>query len=626
MQRQDCDEVFNYWEPNHYLQYGWGLQTWEYSPLYAIRSWAYIGFHTIVTLFVEIFFSGHKVQIFYVTRALLGLASAACEAYLYSQVIRHVGPRVGRYLLFILFFSTGMFIASTAYLPSTFAMYTTTLALATTLEIPGPSSKLTRIAIYKPVLCVGLGALLGWPFSGALAVPIALIILFTSLGLFSRRGQKLDVWRAGVAVWFMVEATLVAVLVTLTPILLIDRLFYRKWTLVPYNIVSYNVFSDHGPDLYGTEPWHYYLLNGFLNFNFMFLVFLGSAGAVLLARLLLPITSVSRPTTLHLIFLLSAPYIWLAIFTVQPHKEERFLFVVYPLLCVNAAVGIESVRRIWERCLWRRLMTYTGTGVVGRTAANTARLLLPSPSTITKTVLVVYALLSISRTWSLYAHYSAPMEVYSHFTRHVTATLPTTATTNANSTFTPEQNLCLGKEWYRFPSHYFIPSGVRVRFLKSEFRGLLPKYFAEEENKEKVEGTGAAIIEWFWSKVFSKRPRGGTAVGGKGVGRPGTYVMPSGMNDLNQEEMDRYIDSSQCDYLIDVDFPSTKPTTHEPAYIRDTETWSKVVCVAFLDAARTSRLGRAFWVPEVVRRAIGMKEKVWGDYCLLERKKVEREA
>ena len=26
----DCDETFNYWEPLHYITYGYGLQTWEY--------------------------------------------------------------------------------------------------------------------------------------------------------------------------------------------------------------------------------------------------------------------------------------------------------------------------------------------------------------------------------------------------------------------------------------------------------------------------------------------------------------------------------------------------------------------------------------------------------------------
>lgn len=45
---QDCDETFNYWEPAHYLSHGYGLQTWEYSPDYAIRSWLYVGLHAVV--------------------------------------------------------------------------------------------------------------------------------------------------------------------------------------------------------------------------------------------------------------------------------------------------------------------------------------------------------------------------------------------------------------------------------------------------------------------------------------------------------------------------------------------------------------------------------------------------
>lgn len=45
---QDCDETFNYWEPLHYLSHGYGLQTWEYSPDYAIRSWLYVVLHAIV--------------------------------------------------------------------------------------------------------------------------------------------------------------------------------------------------------------------------------------------------------------------------------------------------------------------------------------------------------------------------------------------------------------------------------------------------------------------------------------------------------------------------------------------------------------------------------------------------
>ena len=53
---QDCDEVFNYWEPSHYLQYGIGFQTWEYAPQYAIRSWAYLLPHTLWKTMVEFVF------------------------------------------------------------------------------------------------------------------------------------------------------------------------------------------------------------------------------------------------------------------------------------------------------------------------------------------------------------------------------------------------------------------------------------------------------------------------------------------------------------------------------------------------------------------------------------------
>lgn len=37
--------VYNFWEPLHYLDRGYGFQTWEVSPQYAIRSWAYIALH-----------------------------------------------------------------------------------------------------------------------------------------------------------------------------------------------------------------------------------------------------------------------------------------------------------------------------------------------------------------------------------------------------------------------------------------------------------------------------------------------------------------------------------------------------------------------------------------------------
>ncbi|XP_059815332.1 alpha-1,2-mannosyltransferase ALG9-like [Hypanus sabinus] len=47
----DCDEAFNYWEPTHFLLYGTGFQTWEYSPAYAVRSYAYLWLHALPAWF-----------------------------------------------------------------------------------------------------------------------------------------------------------------------------------------------------------------------------------------------------------------------------------------------------------------------------------------------------------------------------------------------------------------------------------------------------------------------------------------------------------------------------------------------------------------------------------------------
>ena len=51
----------------------------------------------------------------------------------------------------------------------------------------------------------------------------------------------------------------------------------------------------------------------------------------------------SSPVTL-LAMRLAPMYVWLAIMFAQPHKEERFMYPIYPLICFNGAVTIYLVR------------------------------------------------------------------------------------------------------------------------------------------------------------------------------------------------------------------------------------------------------------------------------------------
>lgn len=78
----DCDETYNYWEPGHYLLFGHGFQTWEYSPQYSIRSYAYLWLYLLPAKLLSMF-TADKVMLFYATRIYLALVSTLCETFLF---------------------------------------------------------------------------------------------------------------------------------------------------------------------------------------------------------------------------------------------------------------------------------------------------------------------------------------------------------------------------------------------------------------------------------------------------------------------------------------------------------------------------------------------------------------
>lgn len=86
-----------------------------------------------------------------------------------------------------------------------------------------------------------------------------------------------------------------------------------------------------------------------------------------------------------------------------------------------------------------------------------------------------------------------------------------------------ELNLCLGKEWYRFPGNYLIPNGVHVRFIKSEFNGMLPRHFEEKLPEKPSEDN-------VWSQLSAKWWL-----------RPQTTIVPDDLNDLNKEDVRHYV-------------------------------------------------------------------------------------
>ncbi|KAF8445630.1 glycosyltransferase family 22 protein [Boletus edulis BED1] len=588
---QDCDEVFNFWEPLHFLQYGHGFQTWEVTPTFAIRSWAYILLHMPAARLSSVLAPG-KRPAFFAPRIFLAVLSTVCEVKFYRTVVEKINDRVGRYLFFTLLFNAGMWNAASAFLPSSFAMYATTLAFAFALE---PSTiKNTRRTLCATML-FATGAIVGWPFALALSLP------FVIEELFVLSGDKVDpALRANwmLARWrHLIMAGLVSALI-FVPMVCIDSVAYGKWTIVPWNIVQYNIFggSERGPDLYGTSPWYFYILNLFLNFNILLVLAFASLPSLAITYhvdrkrlgLAKPGPNESSPFTI-LAFRLAPLYLWASILTSQAHKEERFMFPAYPLICFNAAVTIYLLRGWLE-------VTYIYVTKSPYKASKSNIF-----STTTLSIILVSGLLSISRILALWHYYHAPLSVFSHLEAfelprllNDTGLLPPlpagveesdrpSIDLTALKQF--DLKLCLGKEWHRFPGHYLVPNVVSVDFVKSDFEGLLPAHFR----------SGNIAGEPWWD-------------------RKGSKITPADLNDLNKEVQDYYVPVENCDYLVDLDFPQ-HPTSsgNEPRYAVDEQTWERVTCLPFLDASQSSRVARTLWVPG----RWWQSKNEYGDYCLL---------
>lgn len=425
-----------------------------------------------------------------------------------------VGLNIGLLLWGAMVSNCGMYISAAAFLPSSFVMYCTMVSYAALLN------KRHKVAIFS----TAIGALIGWPFSAILGIPIALHVIF-----YEKKAVMFLVW------------SLISFVVTTIPSVAIDYYYYGNILLAPLNIVLYNVFGGGGPNLYGTEKFSYYIFNGVLNFNllFPFAMFGTCVGLVkTLGFLYKYLRSSQRYRSLKqkeifALEMLMALFLWLLVFMTRPHKEERFLFPVYPLLCFAALFGME-----------------TGKDLVIRIYSRRSRNLQDVMSAAIFSTVFVHGILSLSRALALYYGYHAPLDVYPQ--------LSSLTSTKGGIRASDHVNVCVGKEWYRFPSSFFLPhSDWNLRFVKSDFRAQLPKSFEAPPPE-------------------------------------GTRIIPKDFNDMNREEPSRYFDIEKCHLLVELDVP--RVTYREPRYVMQ-DVWEPVVKETFVDATRSHGFFRAFFFP-----------------------------
>eukprot|EP00898_Chlorokybus_atmophyticus_P006598 jgi/Chlat1/693/Chrsp104S00018 len=506
----DCDETFNYWEPLHYLMHGYGLQTWEYSAEFGLRSYGYLLSHKALAFPAQLWNGDgiHKVATFYWLRAVLGATSAAVESALVVALAK-IDNELGESTLLLLYTSAGMLFASTAFLPSTFAMYGITLAAACMLQ------RRPKAAIFA----AAAGVLIGWPFAALAAAPIGLCMLVY-----------------GESVLKAVLTAAVAFVTIMVPSALADAYYYGRLLVSQFNLLRYNVAGGGDSSLYGVEGSLFYMRNAFNNFNL--------ALPLALVFPLLDVYVRRYHPSLHMPKVLAtvAPfYVWFTFMSRIPHKEERFMYVVYPLICVAAAGTIIYLIRLlqyWRKALQTESMLY-----------QSARY----------TAIGVIALLSASRAAAILLNYGAPMAVYRHL-----ADFP--APTN-------QTLVCVGSEWHRFPSSFFLPSPHhRLVFVSSGFDGLLPFPF-----NDTLGGTRAA---------------------------PGYF------NNQNKAHSHQFVSNAdECGFFIDLQW---EDHTEAPA----SGHWDAIAEEPFVLSWQSPALSRAFYVPWVTDKRLHK-----GSYRLLENRR-----
>jgi alpha-1,2-mannosyltransferase len=431
----DCDEVFNYWEQTHYLLHREGLQTWEYSPEFAIRSYFYCAMHALIAGAAGLLLgSNRKVAIFYCVRCALGSINAVCEAHFARRVGVACGTEVGVITWLLLLTSAGMFHAAVAFVPSSFAMTLLMCAWTSWLGVEDDRGAKGRHRDLRPgshhtsryaraIWAVAAGTLLGWPFAGIVgAGPLALDALF-HLGLLPFLSHA-------------VQALCALVL----PSALFDSYLYGRPVVAFLNILLYNSSAKQGAgaQLYGVEPWHYYLHNLALNFNLALPAALAAPLLLLLGRFIGVGGGVASSTG-RLLLVLSGFFLWLGFFSCIPHKEERFMFPVYPLLCLAAALAIVTAARILCASLPRLL-------IPSAARARRARFLLAG------SVVAMCATISAMRAAGQVIYYGAPLRLYSRLFSEL-------ARADSNLGQSSPVVVCTGNEWYRFPSSFSSRGG-----------------------------------------------------------------------------------------------------------------------------------------------------------------------
>ena len=569
----DCDEVYNFWEPLNFLTRFFGKQTWEYSPEYAIRSYAYLVQYSLLIYPINWFsYVLHLYNVvvpsyalFYLVRFILAMSFTLAEIKL-SKSLKFLNSNIQNWFLLSQILSPGMYQAAISILPSSYTLlfgiisttyiihFFNTEKFISSIDIelvnledkaktikeapkvdelaPRTNMLLNLYRVSSPLitksytiatLLTAIAGFAGWPFSMVLVVPFITYTLINSLVFSPKSVLKNDYSTLRLFSVYLLSGLSCLFFIAFF-VAQFDSLFYKKTAYVGFNILSYNVFhaSDStGPDIFGTEDATWYFRNLLLNFHVFFVI--------------ASLNFFTLFNRYQLVIYKLPLLIWFGIFLSQPHKEERFMYPVYHLISISFAqfMSCETFKSNLVTRIFKKLLNYF--------------------------VLISTTLLFLTRVSNLNTNYSAPLNVFKYFSD---------STVNNYSPVT--ENVCIGREWYHYPSSFFLNNNQRLKFTQSSFDGMLPGDFSEP------------AVHSFEGLVNT------------------TAAIPIGFNNMNKFNPDFVIESSNCKYYVDID----KQYSSKDAISLENPEWEVLYCEEILDADNSSGVEKSLNIKNFLDRFV----------------------
>lgn len=285
------DEIFQMEEPAHRLAFGYGIIAWEWRA--GIRSWV---FPYLFSLLMRaspssVGSAGYLVAI----KLLLSSASLVVVLVGYAWARRTAGETAAL---------VNAFCCALWYQLAIYASHPLSEVLATDFLLPGLYllcfNDGSRRRLVAGMLLLGVAA--------CTRIQLLPIVLLATL-LFSND------WRAGTLTYMAVALMVPLCLWGLVDWLTWGQPFQSLWKYVLVNLTV----SKH----YGVEPWWWYLRDLAVRMNLLLLV------AVLAVRRLPKMALIVAATV--------------ALFSLIPHKEERFLYPIWPLIIIMGSVAMYSL-------------------------------------------------------------------------------------------------------------------------------------------------------------------------------------------------------------------------------------------------------------------------------------------